>query len=235
MFDPTALPFVDQLRIDLLAVEAQLRPLIRRLHYDPAARWPHRTEPLRTRHGHEITISGHEARTLLRGAIPFPMTTRPRHERHAELVAALATFAAELHGLNIPQAGDTAIAAGLDLVHALKAWIARMRWTAATAAAGTQWPAPKQPADLAVTAVTRHRTAPADPALFSEAAPVKKPSRRKNRHAEPPKGEPQRSMLLPIGRKPTPIAAPIADNQAHDNQAHDNQVVDNQARPKRVA
>ncbi len=222
MFNAAETPFADQLRIDLLDVEAQLRPLIRRLHYDPAAQWPDRKNPLKTRFGTAITISAHEARTLLRAAMPFPMTTRARHKKHAALVATLATFAGELHGLTLPQAGESAIAAGLDLIQALDNWIGAMRWTAATAAAGVKWPMPKQPENVAVTPLLQHRTSPDDPLLFSEAAKPTKKRRQKNRH-DPPLGQPQRSLLLPIDSRPKTQMAAV-HNQADaptPNQAHD--------------
>ena len=199
-----------------------MRPLIRRLHYDPTAKWPHRSGPLHTRYGHDITISAHEARTLLRAAIPFPMTTKARHRQHAALVAALATFAAELYGLSLPQAGDSAIAAGLDLSAALNEWIRVMRWTAATTAAHVRWPVPAAN-QTDITTLLRHRSSPDDPLLFSEAAEPKKRKRHKNRY-DLPLGNPQKSLLLPIDTRPkaartTPLndqSAPAPEHQAHD-------------------
>lgn len=213
IFDASSEPFTLRLRNDILEAEAELRPLVRRIHYDPTAKWPQRTAPLSTRFGNDITISAHEARTLLRAAIPVPMTTKARHQQHAALLAALATFAAELHGLTIRQAGDSAIAAGLDLSEALSEWVRIMRWTNATNAAGLRWTVPPA-TQTPIMPLLQHRTSPDDPVLFSEAGQKPKKPRRKNRY-ELPRGNPQKSLLLPIDTRPkTPT-----NNQAHD-QAH---------------
>jgi hypothetical protein len=130
--------WVQKFRDDLLATEATLRPLVRRVHHDP----PPRGERLTTwqgRMGCGITIGADEARTLLRAAMPVPVASRHKREPHAELVAALASFAAGLLDLNDPTAGPRTMAGACDLIEALRAWVARMRWHEATAAAGVRW------------------------------------------------------------------------------------------------
>ena len=218
---PASIPFIDRLTADLLALDAELRPLIRRTHYQPGAYGAPPLSTIAGEHGQRITLSTNETRTLLRAALPFPLSTRHRRGPHAAIVAALATFAGELQALTIQTPGEHAIAAALDLMAALREWVAVARWHEATASASVQW---KRPPELAITAVTRQRTSPDDPALFSDEPAQAETDGRKLRtraarlkkQAAPP--EPvQRSILLPISGKAA--AAKPAETAAPTNQA----------------
>jgi hypothetical protein len=190
--------WIDQLRDQLLVTETELRRLVRRHHYDPPP--PGATLSTRgARGGRGITIAEHEARTLLRAAMPVPMAAKHKRETHAAMVAALASFAAQLLDLNDPYAGPRTVDGALDLAESLRAWAARMRWHQATAEAGAQWPAP-----VAVTQLLRQRTGQDVPALFdTPAAAAPPPSRRK-----PPRraAEAQLALLLPLPGRAAPAA-----------------------------
>lgn len=239
---PASISFLDRLAADLLAIDGELRPLMRRLHYDTATRWPNNTGPLTTAaatFGPGITVSGNEARTLLRAAMPFPLSTRHRRGPHASVIAALATFAGELQSLTIQPAGNHAIAAALDLIAAVRQWVEVARWHEATAAASVQW---KRSPPLSITAVTRQRTSPDDPALFSdEPTPAETDGRklrtraaRLRRAAAQP--EPvQRTILLPIAGKQAATIEHQAPDQAPDQAPHQvaNQVANQATRRAR--
>jgi hypothetical protein len=187
--------WIDQLRDQLLATETELRRLVRRHHYDP----PPLGTTLSTRAargGRGITIGEHEARTLLRAAMPAPMAAKHKREAHADMVAALASFASQLLDLSDPFAGPQTVDGALDLADALKAWAARMRWHQATAAAGASWPAP-----VSVTKIMRQSTGQDVPGLFDAPAAVMPAKPR--RKAPPPPAAAQGSLLLPLPGRAT--------------------------------
>jgi hypothetical protein len=205
--------WIDQLRDQLLATEAELRRLVRKHHHDP----PPIGSTLQTRGargGRGITIGTHEARTLLRAAMPVPMAARHKREAHAAMVAALAGFAAQLLDLNDPYAGPGTIAGALDLADSLHHWARRMRWHQAAAAAGANWPAPRS-----VTALLRQSPGRDVPALFDAPAaattpaprqpqPAAKPWERPRRKPRPAATPAQGSLLLPLpGRAPIAASA----------------------------
>lgn len=134
--------WIDRLADDIATTVAIVRPLLRRLHYDP----PPIGTVLRTpasNTGQAITIGANEARTLLRAAQPVPQASRALRPAHARLLAALSTAADLMLTANDPIGGDAlAITAVLELRDALTAWLASTRWKQATTAAGVAWAAP---------------------------------------------------------------------------------------------
>ncbi len=102
-----------------------------------------------------MTISANEARTLLRAALPLPISATRLREPHARLLAALHLFTGHLLSLNDPvTAPDHAAGAAITLMDELRAWTATARWHQACRAAGVRWPPP-----AAIRAITRHQTA----------------------------------------------------------------------------
>lgn len=131
---------------DLLKIEAELRPLLRGLRYhrqtETAGQPPATTRA--GQHGDRVVLAAHEARTLLRGAIPYPVTTNTSlRQPHARLLVGLRTFGIRLLALNDPLSDPEApIAAGLALVELLHEWLAVLRWQQACRAARVRWPYP---------------------------------------------------------------------------------------------
>jgi hypothetical protein len=188
-------------------VAGEVRPLVRKLHYDPPPAGAHLSTPA-ARGGRSILISANEARTLLRAAQPFPQSAKPVREQHAAMLAALSTFAAMLLEANDPiGGGEAATAAALGLLETTRAWIAAQRWKQATSGAGVSWQAPKRPTEPA-TAAPRDDGVQ-NPAMFDD-PPSPRRRGRKRRPADVPV---QRSLFLPI---PGPAGAATADAVAAD-------------------
>jgi hypothetical protein len=191
--------WIDQFRDQLLETEAELRRLVRRHHHDKPP--PGTTFSTRgARGGQGITIGAHEARTLLRAAMPVPMAVRHKRDGHADMLAALAGFAAQLLDLNDPYAGPQTVAGALDLADSLRAWAARMRWHQATAEAGAKWPAP-----LPIIELTRQQTSHDVPALFDAPAAAAAPARPRPKPRRQP-ADPQMSLLLPLPGRDRPAS-----------------------------
>ena len=152
--------WIEALAADLLDVEAELRPLIRALHqhHDSNTTGPVQGTTTHARYGRTISISANEARTLLRAAMPLPISSTRLRQPHARMLAALQLFTGHLLTLNDPLAApDTAAAAGASLLAELRTWIATARWHQACRAAGIRWPQ-NQPEPRAVSPITRQQT-----------------------------------------------------------------------------
>jgi hypothetical protein len=128
----------DRLAEQIDTVTTTVRKALRRLKYDPPRLDRHITTAA-SRYRPSITLSEHEARTLLRATMPFPLSLQHKRHRHAELIAACIAFGHHLVELNDQYAGEHAITGALELRAALDAWTSRMRWHQATAAAGVSW------------------------------------------------------------------------------------------------
>lgn len=146
-------------------IRAALRPTEPVTGWPYAGRPPHATPhsvktPAAGRATPTITMAQHEARTLLRAAMPQPIGGSPLRGAHARMLAAVSIYSAHLLTLNDPlTAADPrdAIAAGLALLQDLRAWLDATRWHQACHRSGTRWPR-KDPAQSAVRPLLRHQT-----------------------------------------------------------------------------
>lgn len=156
-----AAAWIDQLAADLLDLDAELRPLLRAMAYDAAAQAPGRARVSTAAAAADwrtVTVTAHEARALLRAAMPAPIAATRRRTPHARMVAALQLFAAHLLALS-DAARDPAhaIAAATSLQDELRRWLDAARWSQACRAAGVRWSQPTGDR-VAITALTQHQT-----------------------------------------------------------------------------
>ena len=137
--------WLDRIAADLLHLEQDLRATLRSLARggspDRAAGW------------NRLTITPAEARTLLRGAMPAPITATRQRTPHARLVAAMSILSGHLLALNDPtHQPEAAISAAVQLTDELRRWVYVAHWSAACRRAGIRL---RLPARVAVTAVMR--------------------------------------------------------------------------------
>lgn len=205
----------------LVRTAADLRRALRRLSHgrELEAATPHAARSsYRT-----IRLTEREARTLLTAAMPVPQAHPSRAAQHAALLLALARAADALLDCaeTDRRAGPYTVGVLLDLGDEIRAWSRRARWQQATSQAGVSWPAPGAA-----------RTGPgvdkAHSATFNAAEPERSEDETLIPLTDRPDPAPdgrsqagraarrlarvpvQRSLLLPIGTAPTPVAAPIA-------------------------
>ena len=141
--------WLDRVAADLLHVEHLLRTTLRSVSRGG--------KPERLFAHDRIWITGVEARTLLRGAMPAPIAATRMRQPHARVLAAMSIFSGHLVTLNDPlQAArpEAAISAACQLVDELRRWAFVGRWSAACRAARVRIPVP-------ITAVLRQQTVPA--------------------------------------------------------------------------
>ena len=153
--------WIDRTAADLLDLEAELRPLLRRLAYNAADRrsGEHAVETAAAPRAHRsVTISATQARTLLRAAMPVPVAATHLRQPHARMLAAMQLFSAHLLSLNDPAtAPAAAAAAGAALLAELRTWLEEARWHQACRAAGVRWPR-QQACGTSISAVLRQQT-----------------------------------------------------------------------------
>jgi hypothetical protein len=166
MHQPTS--WTERTAAELLDLEAELRPLLRRLLLERGAVAPvdPKSRRLATRSATAgsatITLSAREIRTLLRAAMPVPVTlSRAMRTPHARMNAALGVFAARLLALGeAHRMADEAIAAGLALRDELAAWIDAARWVQATRRAKLAGWGRNRAADFPINPIIRLSTGP---------------------------------------------------------------------------
>ena len=133
--------WLDRLTADLLHLETDLRlALVALRRGQPHPRLSKLTWD-------RIDIRAHEARTLIRGAMPVPIALSTLRGQHARMTAALGLFSQHLVAMNDPHptTAEAAIAAAAALLTELHEWHRRAEWTRATRAAGVRWPVPRLP------------------------------------------------------------------------------------------
>jgi len=150
--------WIERLASDLLDLDAELRPLLRRVTTSNHGRTAGALSVATARgsHGYQsVTIAANEARTLLRAAMPIPIGSTRLRQPHARMLAALQLFTAHLLSLNDETtAPDQAAVAGVALAAELRAWLAEARWHQACRAAGVRWKA------VSIISLPRQQTAP---------------------------------------------------------------------------
>lgn len=157
--------WINSLASALLDAEAAIRTALRPT--EPLTGWPFPGRPPHaTPHSVKtpaagsgsptITMAQHEARTLLRAAMPQPIGASPLRNAHARMLAATSIWSAHLLTLNNqPTADDpgAAIAAGLALAAELAAWLDATRWHQACRRSRIRWTRRS-----AIIAILRHQT-----------------------------------------------------------------------------
>lgn len=132
--------WLDRIAADLVYLETDLRAALAALRRGQ----PHpRLSPLTW---DRIDIRAHEARTLIRGAMPVPIALSSLRGQHARMTAALGLFSQHLVAMNDPHplTAEAAIAAAAALLAELREWHRRAEWMRATRAAGVRgWSPPR--------------------------------------------------------------------------------------------
>ncbi len=109
-----------------------------------------------------ILITTNEARTLLHGAIPVPITTTRLREPHARVVVALSAFHRHLLAHN--EAGlmtyqpQIVLQAAMQLVGELRTWHRVVQWRAACRRANVKIPLPQDHAQGSISPIMRLQT-----------------------------------------------------------------------------
>ena len=143
--------WINSIASALLDAESALRAALRPT--EPDAGWPlpgrppHRTPtstatPAGSGGKPSVTIGQHEARTLLRAALPQPVSASPLRGQHARMLAAVSIFSAHLLSLNDPFVAEDpahALASAAQLLDELRAWMEAARWHQACRRSGVRW------------------------------------------------------------------------------------------------
>ena len=195
----------------------------------------------------DLTLSRHDARTLLRAIAPAALVLGPTRLPFAHLQHAMSQFVAALIAAGIDRMNaDQAISAGIELHQTLGGWLDAMRWKQATTRAHVAW---AKPAPIAASAVMRQSTAPEPERLENTetagtalpryravrcSAPPAPPLRaesegkasKKLARASPAPARAQRALLLPIAgdaqNQPAPATKEsTADDASPEPLAHD--------------
>jgi hypothetical protein len=159
--------WIDQQTANLLETDTELRALLRQISRAKRSELQQLQTARAAKSPQTVTLSAHEARTLLRAALPAPgpvFRGRAR-ERHAAMLSVMSLFQSHMIALASGQ-GDAvyraerrSVATALDLIDALKAWTAEMQWRAATTKSRLRWPRNDAEGQHIIT-VTRQQASP---------------------------------------------------------------------------
>lgn len=131
--------WLDRLAADLVHVESEVRAALLAV----ARRRPH--PRLHGPFG-QFLISQHEARTLLRAAMPAPIAATRQRDPHARMLLALQLFGQHLLTLNNAPPHRSirtpAVGAAVVLLDELREWVRVAQWREATRRARVAWPVP---------------------------------------------------------------------------------------------
>ena len=159
--------WIDQQTENLLQADTELRALLRQMSRADAVGSQHLQTRNAARSHRTITLSSHEARTLLRACLPAPgpiFRGRAR-ERHAAMISMMSLMQSHMvalasgHSDAVYHAERRCVATALDLIDTIRAWADEMQWRAATSKARMRWPRAGEETHN-ITTVMRQQAAP---------------------------------------------------------------------------